>query len=191
MAALAWSSPLRLPHKTVLCGGDAGNDISSDMSSSEILPSIQLGLVPCLDIGVVRTSHSSAASSPSKQQPRQNRLHSLQSSTLPTAADASTDPTRSSCSQSNSAVGGNSMRKGQGYRKLWQVVSRVQKGERLNESRGCREDVTVSGLPVLLCNSRQCEAATGLVTITKHFFAIVGRRSCKAYSAASSISISG
>jgi hypothetical protein len=36
-------------------------------------------------------------------------------------------------------------RKGQGYRRLWQMVSRVQRGERLSDTSG-REDVTVSSL---------------------------------------------
>jgi hypothetical protein len=35
-------------------------------------------------------------------------------------------------------------RKGQGYRRLWQMVSRVQRGERLSDTSGGREDVTVS-----------------------------------------------
>lgn len=34
-------------------------------------------------------------------------------------------------------------RKGQGYRRLWQMVSRVQRGERLSDSNAAREDVTV------------------------------------------------
>jgi hypothetical protein len=34
-------------------------------------------------------------------------------------------------------------RKGQGYRRLWQMVSRVQRGERLSDSSAGREDVTV------------------------------------------------
>ncbi|KAF8072999.1 pentatricopeptide repeat-containing protein [Scenedesmus sp. PABB004] len=37
-------------------------------------------------------------------------------------------------------------RKGQGYRRLWQMVSRVQRGERLGDSSGAREDVTVEDL---------------------------------------------
>lgn len=35
-------------------------------------------------------------------------------------------------------------RKGQGYRRLWQMVSSVQRGERLSDTSAGREDVTVS-----------------------------------------------
>ncbi|WIA09188.1 hypothetical protein OEZ85_008599 [Tetradesmus obliquus] len=37
-------------------------------------------------------------------------------------------------------------RKGQGYRRLWQMVSRVQRGERLSDTSAGREDVTVEDL---------------------------------------------
>lgn len=46
-------------------------------------------------------------------------------------------------SLASSTAFGTAARKGQGYRKLWQVVSKVQRGQTLDDSEAAREDVTV------------------------------------------------
>lgn len=54
------------------------------------------------------------------------------------------------------------VRKGQGYRRLWQAVSKVQRGQKLTETNAAREDVTVRLMTVLVGHGASINAAMAM-----------------------------
>lgn len=111
--------------------------MESDTSSAEIetLSVLQLGVAP-----------SDMGGSPAAQQQGSDTLTHASSPDLGVSPilqgrnRASSIPLKSQGPATSHAQ----PRKGQGYRRLWQMVSRVQRGERLSESNTGKEDVTVS-----------------------------------------------